>query len=72
MSKSDLDNWTLIYTTRQAHKIEIIVALLKENEIISVSVNKKDSAHAHLGEIELYVHVRDEIFSKLIIEQNNL
>ena len=72
MSKDDLDEWTLIYSTRQIHKIEIIKALLKENEILAVSINKKDSAHAHLGEIELYVHARDEIFSKLIIEQNNL
>lgn len=72
MDKDELNVWTVIYSTDQPYKAEIVKALLTESEITFVEINKKDSPYGIFGEIELHVHTKDEIFSKLIIEQNNL
>jgi hypothetical protein len=72
MSKDELNERIAVYTSNQAYKVEIVKALLQENNIVFVEVNKKDAAYGFIGEIELHVHTKDEIFSKLIIEQNNL
>lgn len=72
MNKDEQNSWTVIYSSDQPYKAEIVKALLTENEIIFVEVNKKDTPYGIFGEIELHVNTKDEIFSKLIIEQNNL
>ena len=63
-------NWTLIYSSSQIYKAEIIRGFLEENDILSVIINKKDSAYL-FGEAELYVKVDDAFRAKqLILKQN--
>ncbi|HET6243973.1 MAG: DUF2007 domain-containing protein [Bacteroidetes bacterium] len=51
--------WVKIYQTDDIHKTELIKAVLKKNDIQSVSLNKKDSSYLSFGEIELYVNTAD-------------
>lgn len=64
------ENWTLIYSSSQIYKAEILKGFLEENDILSVVINKKDSAYL-FGEAELYVKVDDAFKAKqLILKQN--
>jgi len=47
----------------------MLKALLEEEEITSVVINKKDSAYVLIGEVELYVKPEDVIRAKMIAEQ---
>jgi hypothetical protein len=55
--------WTLIFTTNSIQQVELIKALLNENEIMAVDLNKQSSTHL-IGEIELYVQSTDVIRAK--------
>jgi len=59
-------NWTKIYSTGVAYKVELFRGLLLENDIESVIVNKQDSAYL-FGEIELYVKADEAVKAKHII-----
>ncbi len=61
-----MDNWTLIYSSNQLYKTELMKQLLAENGIQSIVVNKKDSAYL-FGEVELYVSVEDAFQARQII-----
>ena len=64
------ENWTLIYSSSQIYKTEILKGFLEENDILSVVINKKDSVYL-FGEAELYVKVDDAFKAKqLILKQN--
>lgn len=60
--------WVKIYQTTEVHKIELIKAILAENEIQSVSLNKVDSSYLSFGEIELYVNPADVIKAMRLIK----
>ena len=66
-----MDNWENVYTSTFEHKIGIVKAVLKEHDIDSVIVNKKDSFYL-VGEIELYVNQDDVLRAKNIIIKNEL
>jgi hypothetical protein len=66
------DSWVKVYTSNKSHHIEIVKAVLKESGIDSFGVDKRDSFYVTLGEIELYVDVKDAPLSKIIIEQEHL
>jgi hypothetical protein len=65
------DNWVKIYSSVYIHKVEILQALLKEEEIESIILNKRDSTYL-FGDIELYVDVENVLKSKQIISNNEL
>ncbi len=65
------ENWRKIYSNTYEYKVKIVQAVLKDNEITSVVMNKKDSAYLH-GEIELYVHADDVLKAKQIIKKESL
>jgi hypothetical protein len=68
-----MDNdWQCVYTTNQPHRIEIAKAILKENAIEAVTVDKRDSSYITVGEIELYVKREDVILAQIIINRHNL
>jgi len=52
-------NWICIYSTNKNHLAEIAKGILKEHDIESVIVNKKDSNYL-FGLLELYVN-RDHV-----------
>lgn len=62
-----LKDWVKVYSSQYSYKVEIIKALLEENEIESVIMNKKDSSYL-FGDIELYVQNTEVIKAKQIIE----
>jgi hypothetical protein len=65
------DTWQKIYSSGYEHKVEIVKAVLKDRDIDSVIVNKKDSAYL-FGDLELYVHADQVIRAKRIINDETL
>ena len=47
-------NWTKIFTTVNLIEAEIIMSMLKENDIEAVEMNKKDSSYLAFGTVEVY------------------
>jgi len=64
-------NWVIIYSSVYIHKVEILQALLREEEIESIILNKQDSNYL-FGDIELYVDVENILKAKQIISNNQL
>ena len=64
-------HWVCIYSSKFIHKVEIVQAVLADNNINSVVVNKQDSAYL-VGYIELHVHPDDSLLSIQIIKKENL
>lgn len=64
--------WQCIYFNNQMHKIEIVKAVLDDQDIKAVVVDKRDSSYFMVGDIEIYVSNEDAILAKIIIEQNEL
>ena len=65
------NNWIKIASSKQAYQIELLKGMLEENNIIAVSVNKKDSSYLAFGEIELFVESKDVIQAKDLIKIQN-
>ena len=65
------NGWERVYATDKLHMVSIVRSLLKENDIDSIEVNKKDSSYA-FGDIEIFVKEENVIFAKILIQQNNL
>lgn len=65
------ENWLKIYSSAFEHKIELVQAVLEDEGINSVIINKKDSAYL-FGELELYVHADNVMKSKQIINKGSL
>jgi len=64
--------WQQIYFSDKMHLIEIVRAVLAENNIESFVVNKQDSTYITIGDIELYVKGEDVVLAKFLIDKNNL
>lgn len=69
MSMSD---WVKIYSTDQPYRSNFVKTLLEDYNIPYSELNKIDSTVVSMGELEIYVDVTHEIFSRLLITQNNL
>lgn len=65
-------DWIRVYVSELEHKINIVKAVLEDNQIDAFEVNKKDSAYTFIGEIELYVHEKDAVLAKFLINSNQL
>ena len=65
------DNWIKIAASKQAYKIALLKGLFKENNIISVSINKKDSSYLAFGEVELFVDSKDIMKAKNLIQKQS-
>jgi len=64
--------WVKIYVSTQPHKVEIVKAVLSDNNVESFEVNKKDSSYTFMGEVDLYVHSRDAVLAEFLIKSNEL
>ena len=60
-------NWIKIYTSTDPSKIELLKGFLNENNIVAMSINKKDSSYLSFGEIELLVNEKDVMKAKTLI-----
>jgi len=65
------ENWTLIFSSSKTYMAEMYKGMLEENDILSVVVNKQDSAYL-FGEAELYVKVDDAFNAKQLLSKNNI
>ncbi len=59
-------NWIKIYTSTDPFKIELLKGFLNENNIMAMSINKKDSSYLSFGEIELLVNEKDVMKAKTL------
>ena len=66
------NDWINVYSSGLPHLVEMAKELLRENEIESVVVDKRDSAYITIGEMELFVRDRDVMKAKFILEKNPL
>ncbi len=64
--------WKSIYISNKMHMVEIVKAVLADNDIPSVVVDKRDSSYISIGDIEVYVSEENAILAHVIIEQNKL
>ncbi len=71
MVQNDPD-WIRIYTSSHPHKVNIVKAVLEDNQIKAFEVNKKDSAYIFIGDIDLFVHKNDEVLSRFLIKTHEL
>jgi len=65
-------NWERIYLSNKMHLVEIAKAVLADNNIPAVVVDKRDSSYISIGDIEVYVSEENAILARVIIEQNQL
>lgn len=65
------DNWNMIFSSSFDPKVELLKALLRDEGIESVIVNKKDSAYL-FGELELYVQSDHAVRAKRIINKSHI
>lgn len=68
------DNWSLVYKSNNLQDAEIVKAVLIDNEIEAVLLNKTDSMHMHLtnGEIEVYCSKNSFLKAKHLITKHQL
>jgi predicted GTPase len=70
-----VSNWEIIYKTNRPNDAEIVKAVLADNEIEIVIVNKMDSVNLHLTNsafIELHVKPDDLVKARHLISKNAL
>ncbi len=65
-----MSNWQTVFKTTNPHQAEIVKAVLADNQIQSVVVNKKDSSYTFLGSIELRVDGDQVMKAIRIIEED--
>ncbi|MDD5570191.1 MAG: DUF2007 domain-containing protein [Bacteroidales bacterium] len=67
-------DWVVVYSTPLEYKVDIIKAVLAENEIQSVVINKQDSMYKTTfgGTIELFVNRDDALKALQIINNQKL
>lgn len=64
-------DWQLVYSSAHEHKVEMVRAVLQDQQIPCVVINKKDSAYL-FGELELYVNSDMVLEAKQIINKESL
>jgi hypothetical protein len=62
------ETWVKIYSSLFLAQVEIKKAMLIENEIDAVVLNKLDSSYLAFGQAELYVHPSNEKEAQRLLE----
>lgn len=62
-----MKNWQIVFKSENAHRAEIVRAILDENEMSPVLINKKDSNY-HFGLFEIYVSPDNVIRAMQILD----
>jgi hypothetical protein len=68
-----MENWEKVFNTKLSHQAEIVKAILLDQEIHAVILNKRDSAYADSilnGNFEIYVHPDVASSARNIIEND--
>ena len=64
--------WQKVYSSDKPHLIEIVKAILEDNQIEAAVIDKRDSTHIMMNELELYVKDNDVVLAKFLISKNEL
>jgi hypothetical protein len=72
MENEDDEIWELVFSTTIPYKAEIIKAVLEEENITCVIINKQDSSYLSFGEIELYVKRNEVLQAKHILNREDI
>lgn len=64
------ENWVKVFSTSFLAQAEIYKAMLIENDVDAVVVNKLDSAYLVFGQAEVYVQAENESRAKELIEND--
>jgi hypothetical protein len=64
MEDSNKEQWEKVFGTNAEYQAGILKALLEEENIVSIVVNKQDSSYLSFGEIEVYVKSEDVLKAK--------
>ena len=62
-------DWVIAYESKQEYLAGIARAVLSDNDIESVIINKKDSIYNSFGDIEVYVNRNNLIRAKQILQK---
>jgi hypothetical protein len=65
-------DWTKIFSSSNTQQVEIRKALLTENNIESVIINKQDSSYPVFGLLELYVNNADAFKAVQLLNANDI
>jgi hypothetical protein len=71
MEENNKEHWEKIYGTNAEYQAQILKAVLEEEDIISIIVNKQDSSYLSFGEVEVYVKAEDVLKAKQIATKLN-
>jgi Putative prokaryotic signal transducing protein len=64
MEDRNKEQWEKVFSTNAVYQAEILKALLEEENIVSIVVNKQDSSYLSFGEVEVYVKSEDLLKAK--------
>ena len=64
-----MSSWESVFSSEQAHRVEIVKATLGEHNINAVIVNKRDTAY-HIGLLEVCVASKDVLKATKIIKND--
>jgi hypothetical protein len=64
--------WQQIYSSDKPHLIEIVKAVLEDNQIEAAVIDKRDSTNIMMNDLELYVKDSDVVLAKFLISKNEL
>lgn len=62
------EDWVKLLTSSSRFKADIVIGMLESNGLRAVKLDQKDSAHIHIGSIEIFVHREDYIKANYLIE----
>ncbi len=64
-----MKDWQIVYKSDNTHRAEMVKAILQENDLSPVLINKKDSNY-HFGLFEVYVSPDNVIRALKIIDND--
>ena len=63
------EQWVQVYSTSQLYQAEMLKALLTEENIPAIEINKQDSSYLSFGDIQIHVPATDIIKAKQIVNR---
>ncbi|MDE3143384.1 MAG: DUF2007 domain-containing protein [Bacteroidota bacterium] len=64
-----MQQWHLLFKTRNLAEASILQGMLEENEIPVQVLNKLDSSYLNFGDIEIYVPVHFKELAKQLVDR---
>jgi len=65
------NNWVKIFETSNPVTSQIILSMLRENEIEAYEINKIDSSYTFFGRAEIYCKPEQSMMAKHLISTQN-